>query len=45
MGKQLFKIAGAMSLTRKNSQFLLGGGTLKRSSFGPTQKCSVTSVS
>ena len=45
MGKHMFEIAGAMSFTRDNSQFCLGGGTLKRSSFGPTQKCSVTSVS
>lgn len=40
----MFEVTGAMSFTRNNSQFCLGGGTLKRSSFGLTQKCSVTSV-
>ena len=44
LGKHMNVITGGMTVTRDQSQFLLGGGLLKRSSQGTPLKCSVNSV-
>ena len=44
LGKHMNVITGGMTVTRDQSQFVLSGGLLKRSSQGTPLKCSVTSV-
>ncbi len=44
VAKHMNEISKNMSVTRDQSQFLLGGGSLKRSSVGTPLKCSVSSM-
>jgi PIF1 helicase. len=44
IGKHMHDIPKAMSVTRDQSQFMLGGGILKRTSYGTIRRCSVSSL-
>lgn len=44
VGKHMNEISKNMSVTRDQSQFILGGGIMKRSSLGTPLKCSVSSI-
>ena len=44
LGKHMNVITGGMTITRDQSQFVLSGGSLKRSSQGTPLKCSVNSI-
>ena len=41
MGKHMNEITNGMSITRDQSQYILGGGKMKRSSIGTPLKCSL----
>jgi hypothetical protein len=44
MGKMTSDISRGMSITKDQTCFLLGGGVLKRSSYGTPMKCSISTV-
>ena len=45
VAKHLNEIAGSMTVSRDQASYLLGGGIMKRNSFGTPLKCSVHDVS
>ena len=44
MGKHMNEITNGMSITRDQSQYVLGGRKMKRSSIGTPLKCSLNSM-
>ena len=44
VSKHMNEVTNGMSITRDQSQFLLGGGHLKRNSIGTPRKCSVNTM-